>query len=227
MNTANLQEIAKFSEHASTWWDLQGPLRTLHTINPIRLEFIKQHVDLSKARVLDLGCGGGILTESLANMSPDVTGIDASLDAIKAAIAHRGNLAINYAATLVEDFKAASFDVITCLELLEHVDNVELIIANIARLLVPGGICFLSTINKTLQAYLEVVVAGEYILKLLPKQTHDFAKFIKPDTIAAYLRQYNLKITEIKGLKYNPLHHQAHLSQNINTNYILAAVKDL
>lgn len=223
--TINEHELAKFAKHANTWWDLEGPLKTLHDINATRLEFILKETPLSEKKVLDVGCGGGILTEALAKAGAHVLGIDAEKDAIEIAQNHakETGLEIQYQCTPVEELKHDTFDVITCMEMLEHVNNPELVIMHCARLLNPGGMLFLSTINRTLVAYAQAIVAAEYILGLLPRQTHDFDKFITPSELAAMLRKVDLEVVELVGMKYNPITRKSALTKDVGVNYLMRA----
>lgn len=217
-------EINKFANLASSWWDKNGPLKTLHDINPVRLAYIQKIQSLSGMRVLDIGCGGGILAEAMAESAAEVCAIDAEEKAITIASQHalQSQININYQCTPVEEYQAEKFNVITCLEMLEHVRDPEIIISNAKRLLSPGGYLFLSTINRTLKAYLQVIVAAEYVLKLLPRQTHDFAKFIKPSELCSILRKHGFEIVDISGMAYNPLNRKAELCDSVDSNYLLA-----
>ncbi|KTD36133.1 3-demethylubiquinone-9 3-methyltransferase [Legionella nautarum] len=226
-STVDPQEVAKFAQHASHWWNKEGPLKTLHDINPARLEFIKNHLKLEQKTVLDVGCGGGILCEGMAAEKAQVTGLDVEMDALEAAKAHANlsKLSINYVCSPVEDYEANAFDVLTCMEMLEHVNNPQLVINHCARLLKPGGYLFLSTINRTLKAYATAIVAAEYVLGILPRQTHDFAKFIKPSELAAMIREAGLEFKDIAGIAYNPLSRTARLKESVDVNYLLACFK--
>lgn len=222
--TVDTSEVAKFNQLASQWWDVDGPLKTLHDINDVRLSFIQQYIDLKGARILDVGCGGGILTESMAALGAKVTGLDVEQDSIAAARVHSENsgLDIKYICQPIESFKEKAFDSITCMEMLEHVVDPELVIKHCARLLKPGGYLFLSTINRTVTAYATAVVAAEYILKLLPRQTHDFDKFIKPSELASMTRAKNLETITLTGMGYNPLIRKAYLQDSVAVNYLFA-----
>lgn len=223
--TIDPQELNKFAQHASVWWDINGPLKTLHDINPVRLDFIKQHCgDLNGLNILDVGCGGGILTEGLAVEEAHVTGIDATQAAIDSAISHAGNhkLDIQYVCTPVEHYDADAFDVITCMELLEHVPHPELVIEHCSRLLKSGGLLFLSTINRTLKAYAGAILVAEYFLQLLPRQTHDFEKFIAPGELVSMARRAGLELIDLKGLSYNPLSRHAATGPDVSINYLAA-----
>lgn len=224
-STIDNQEVDKFAQHAAHWWDLEGPLKTLHDINDTRLAFIKEHASLSGARVLDVGCGGGILCEAMTRAGAQVVGIDAADEAIEVAKEHalQQQLMIDYHATPIERYDAhEQFDVITCMELLEHVQQPELVIMHCRRLLKPGGVLFLSTISRTLKAYAGAILAAEYLLGLLPKQTHEYSKFIKPSELATMARAFDFDVVDIKGLSYNPLSRTASLSTDVQVNYVLA-----
>ena len=187
--TVDSAEVAKFSQHANEWWDLNGPLKTLHEINPARLDFMQRHVSFSDKSILDIGCGGGILSEAMAKSGGRVTGLDVESEAIASAQKHAETqgLSIQYVCQPIECFRSDEvgiFDVITCMEMLEHVTEPQLVIQHAARLLKPGGVLFLSTINRTLKAYASLIVMAEYVLNLLPRQTHDYDKFIKPSEFA-------------------------------------------
>jgi len=221
------QEIAKFAQVADEWWDKNGALKTLHDINPVRLDFIKQYVDIRGKRVLDVGCGGGILSESMAMSGADVTGIDAETTVISSAAMHakQQNLDIDYQCVAIEDFEAEPFDVITCMEMLEHVPDPQLVIQHCARLLKPGGYLLLSTINRNWKAYASTIVAAEYILALLPRQTHDYNKFIKPGELAACVRQAGMDVVGLRGMGYNPLSRTASLNESVSVNYLMSCFK--
>ncbi|MDF2867197.1 MAG: ubiG 2 [Gammaproteobacteria bacterium] len=221
-------EIAKFSELAAHWWELDGPCKPLHIINPVRLNFVQQHLDLQGKKVLDIGCGGGIFSESLAMQGAQVTGIDMSEAALAVAKTHcqDKSLQLNYLCVSAEEFATQNFrqfDVITCMELLEHVPDPITLVQTCANLVKPGGDLFFSTINRTLKAYLLTILAAEYIAKLLPKGTHDYAKFIRPSELCAWLRYAELEVKTIRGINYQALTDKAQLTRNIDTNYILHA----
>lgn len=222
-STIDNQEINKFDQHAKYWWDIQGPLKTLHDINNARLEFIDKHMPLSNTSVLDVGCGGGILSEGMTKLGAKVTGIDASQEAIDVAKEHAFNnlLSITYECLPIEDYEHSGFDAITCMEMLEHVQNPQLVIEHCKRLLKPGGFLFLSTISRTLKAYTTAVFVAEYVLGLLPKQTHDYQKFIKPSELAHMGRMVDLQLIDIKGLSYNPILRIASLCDDVSVNYLL------
>lgn len=222
-STVDSLEVAKFAQHANVWWEKEGPLKTLHDINPIRLEYIQKIVTLNDQRILDVGCGGGILSEGMARCGGIVTGLDVEVDAIETARAHalHNQLAIDYVCMPIESFDAKPFSVITCLEMLEHVQEPEMVIKHAARLLAPGGYLILSTINRTLKAYATVVVAAEYVLGILPRQTHDFQKFIKPSELTSMARAAGLEFVEMSGIAYNPFTRVASLEQSVASNYVL------
>lgn len=221
-------EIEKFDKLAQSWWKTDGDLRTLHDINPPRMEFIQEYVPLAGKAVLDVGCGGGILSESLAKSGAQVSALDMSPELINVAKHHSqmNNLSINYFTTSIEEYvdqHSDRFDVITCMELLEHVPDPQSIIASCAKLLKPNGYLFLSTINRNMKAYLFTILGAEYVLKLLPKHTHDYAKFIRPSELSSVLRAENFNVEKIKGLEYNPMNHKAYLSDDISVNYLVCA----
>ncbi len=223
-STIDKQEISKFEQHANEWWDPAGPLKTLHDINPLRLKFIAEHQHLEGKKVLDVGCGGGILTEAMAELGAFCTGIDAEEQAIAMAAAHalNNNLEIDYRTMAIEGMPVESYDVVTCMEMLEHVQNPQVVIQHCVRLLKPGGFLFLSTINRSMKAYASAIIAAEYLLGLLPKQTHDYDKFIKPSELARILRPLDLDIIDLKGMSYNPLSGQASFCSDVSVNYLMA-----
>lgn len=225
--TIDETEVAKFAQHANQWWDIEGPLKTLHDINPVRLQFVENFIPLTEQNILDVGCGGGIFAEGMAVKGAMVIGLDVESHAIEAAKAHakQKKLAIKYTCEPIETFKAKLFDIVTCMEMLEHVPEPELVIKHCARLLKPGGYLFLSTINRTIQAYASVVVAAEYLFGLLPRQTHDYDKFIKPSELAAMVRAAGLETIGMSGMAYNPFTRAASLDDSIKVNYLLACRK--
>lgn len=225
--TVDNLEVAKFAQHAAWWWDKTGPLKTLHAINPVRLEFIQKQTPLAQLRVLDVGCGGGILSEAMAQSGAHVTGLDVEPDSVSAAKSHAllNALNIEYVLMPIESFKADAFDVVTCMEMLEHVKDPSMVIEHCARLLKPGGTLFLSTINRTLKAYASVVIAAEYLLNLLPRQTHDYDKFIKPSELARMCRMYDLEVIDMAGIAYHPFEQSASLNQSLSANYLLVCRK--
>lgn len=224
-------ELEKFGALAATWWDPAGPGRTLHDINACRLGFITARCTLTGARVLDVGCGGGILTEALARLTGGVTGIDAAPEVIAVAREHAqtNDLRIDYQVTTAEALAAqspGSFDCVVAMELLEHVPATATLIAALRELVRPGGDIFLSTINRTPRAYAQAVLGAEYLLRLLPIGTHDYRQFIKPSELAAALRKADLSLREICGMRYNPLTRRAHLSPRPRVNYLVHARRE-
>ena len=224
-------ELKKFGALAATWWDPAGPSRTLHDINACRLDFIATHCALTSARVLDVGCGGGILTEALARSAAAVTGIDAAPEVIAVARDHAqtNGLRIDYQITTAEALAAqspATFDCVVAMELLEHVPAPATLILALRELVRPGGDIFLSTINRTPRAYAQAVLGAEYLLRLLPIGTHDYRQFIKPSELAAALRAAGLGLRRIHGLRYNPLTRRAHLSARPQVNYLVHARRE-
>ncbi|MDP1604223.1 MAG: bifunctional 2-polyprenyl-6-hydroxyphenol methylase/3-demethylubiquinol 3-O-methyltransferase UbiG [Legionella sp.] len=225
--TIDPEEIAKFAQLADSWWNTNGPLKTLHDINPARLEFISKQLTLANKKILDVGCGGGILSEAMAGMDAEVTGIDAEIASIKAATLHAnlGGCSIDYVCTPIESYEASGFDAITCMEMLEHVKEPQVVINHCARLLKPGGFLFLSTINRTLKAYMSAVIAAEYVLRLLPKQTHDYNKFITPAELAMMARKAGLEIVSLQGMAYNPFTRTANLQDSVSVNFLMSCTK--
>ena len=214
-----------FIDHATQWWDKKGPFRTLHDINSTRLEFIKRYVNLNGKSVLDLGCGGGILSEALSKEGAMVTGVDIETSLIDVAKSHAevSGLNIDYHATDIAAFPEKKFDVIVCMEMLEHVEQPQWILQECSKRLTPQGFIFLSTINRSLKAYFELVVMGEYVLRLLPRQTHDYRLFIKPSEMREYIQQAGLELQDISGMSYQPFSGQASLIQSVDVNYLMCA----
>ncbi|TAK81982.1 MAG: bifunctional 2-polyprenyl-6-hydroxyphenol methylase/3-demethylubiquinol 3-O-methyltransferase UbiG [Betaproteobacteria bacterium] len=224
-------ELEKFSRLASRWWDPHGEFRPLHEINPLRLEWIDGHAQLAGKDVLDVGCGGGILAEAMAGRGARVTGIDLSEKGLRVAELHlhESRLAIRYEKAMTEEYAAAhpeSFDVVTCMELLEHVPSPESMVAACARLVRPGGMVFFSTINRNPKAYLYAVIGAEYVLGLLPKGTHDYRRFIKPSELSRWSRASGLRPEELMGMTYNPLTRRYRLGADCDVNYLLRCVRD-
>jgi 2-polyprenyl-6-hydroxyphenyl methylase/3-demethylubiquinone-9 3-methyltransferase len=226
------EEIDKFNSQAEYWWDLDhGAFRSLHQINPIRMSFILDNVSLLLGKtILDVGCGGGILTESLYVEGAEVTGIDLAKNSIEIAKEHAlmQNYNINYECIEISQKVAAynsKFDVITCMEMLEHVPDPQYIINNISKMLDKDGVAFFSTFNRTALSYLFGIIAAEYILKMLPKGTHNYNNFIKPSELSAMLRIANLQIVNIAGLKYNVISKTFSLSDQVDVSYMVACRK--
>lgn len=221
-------ELAKFSDLAHRWWDKDSEFRPLHQINPLRLEWIDSLVSLKGKRVLDVGCGGGILADSMARKGATVLGIDLASKALKVAQLHALEAQtrnVQYQEISAEKLaleQAASFDVVTCMEMLEHVPDPSLVVKACARLVKPGGHVFFSTINRSPKSFLFAIVGAEYILGLLPRGTHEYAKLIKPAELAGYCRSADLNLRQFKGMEYNPLTKHYWLSENTGVNYLLA-----
>ena len=230
MSNIDKQEIKKFSAIADEWWNKDGDFKPLHVINPLRANFIKEKTSLDNKKILDVGCGGGLLTEALYDFGADVTGIDAAGPGIKVAKIHadKNKKNIQYyektAEELIKENKE-HFDIVTCLEVLEHVPNPKSLIASCFNLLKPGGFIFLSTINKNPRSWITAIVGAEYIFNLLPKGTHEFDKFIKPSVLAKYIRDAGGELIETKGMFYNPITHKANLNNDLGVNYLMYAKK--
>lgn len=223
-------EIAKFNALAARWWDPQGEFKPLHDINPLRLEFIAERAPLEGRKALDVGCGGGLLSEGLAARGADVTGIDLADGALDVARLHllESGLRVDYRAISAEALAAESpesYDVVTCMELLEHVPDPASLVAACARLVRPGGRVFFSTLNRHPKAYLFAILGAEYVLRMLPKGTHDYAKFIRPSELAHAMRSAGLSLREMTGLSYNPFDRRYRLGRDIDVNYLVYAEK--
>ena len=224
------EEIAKFEELAHRWWDKDSEFKPLHDINPLRLNFIDERVHLSGKTVLDVGCGGGILSESMAAKGAQVKGIDLGKAPLSVAQLHAKESAydISYEMISAENIaqrEAESYDVVTCLEMLEHVPDPKSIIQACAELVKPGGHVFFSTINKNPKAYLFAIIGAEYILNLLPKGTHEYSKFIRPSELDKWCRQHKLPPQEITGMSYNPITQNYWLGNDVSVNYLLHCQK--
>ena len=227
-DNVNPDEVEKFERLAHDWWDATGPMKTLHHINPVRLAYISNRVALEGRPVLDIGCGGGILTEALARMGASVTGLDAGGEVIRVAARHaeENGLKIAYTAADMEEFAAGNagcFDVVTCMELLEHVPDPEELLRACARALAPGGHLFLATINRTLRSYLGAVIGAERLLRLLPKGTHDYAGFIRPSELERWLRKAGFETLDLRGMLYVPVLRYCALIDDPGVNYLLHA----
>ena len=223
-------EIAKFSALAHRWWDPNSEFAPLHRINPLRLGWINERAPLPGKRAIDIGCGGGILAESMASAGASVKGIDLSEKALKVAQIHllETRLSVDYepiAAEAIAKREPASFDIVTCMELLEHVPEPASTVTACAALARPGGSLFFSTLNRNLKAYLFAILGAEYVLKLLPKGTHDYSKFIRPSELSAMCRSAGLDVREIIGMTYNPLTRVYSLGRDTDVNYLLRAEK--
>lgn len=223
-------EIDKFNDLAHEWWNTDGAFKTLHQINPLRCEFIQKHIALENKILLDVGCGGGILSEALAKLGAQVSAIDLAPQSIEIAKLHlyESNLSVNYECVEV-GAKAAqspeSFDVVTCMEMLEHVPDPAYIIQECAKLLKPNGMAFFSTLNRNFKSYALGVVAAEYILNLVPQGTHDYQKFIKPAELRNMLKQAGFELVALSGMTYNPISQTAALSSDTSINYMVACQK--
>ena len=240
MTTINKEEIQKFSDLADEWWDVKGKFKPLHMFNPIRLEYIiekiKQHFQtndknnfLNNLNILDIGCGGGLISEPLARLGGVVTGIDASEKNIKVAQLHseKNNLNIRYINKSPDEFKEfEKFDIILNLEVVEHVEDVNLYLKSCYKLLKKDGIMFTATLNRTFTSYLKAIIGAEYILRWLPIGTHDWNKFIKPEELEKYLTEKKFKTLDIKGLEFNPINSKWKRSDNLSVNYIICSKKD-
>ncbi len=240
MTTINKEEIQKFSDLADEWWDVKGKFKPLHMFNPIRLEYIiekiKHHFQtndknnfLNNLSILDIGCGGGLISEPLARLGGVVTGIDASEKNIKVAQLHseKNNLNIRYINKSPDEFKEfEKFDIILNLEVVEHVEDVNLYLKSCYKLLKKDGIMFTATLNRTFTSYLKAIIGAEYILRWLPIGTHDWNKFIKPEELEKYLMEKKFKTLDIKGLEFNPINSKWKRSDNLSVNYIICSKKD-
>jgi 2-polyprenyl-6-hydroxyphenyl methylase / 3-demethylubiquinone-9 3-methyltransferase len=224
-DNVNPAEIEKFGSMASHWWDPDGDFKTLHQINPLRLKLIDETVGLRDKKVLDVGCGGGILAESMAEKGAQVTAIDLAEALIDVAELHSldSGIQLDYQLISVEQLaeqQPGQFDTVTCMEMLEHVPDPSAIIQACSALVKPGGYVFLSTLNRNPKSYLLSIVGAEYILGMLPKGTHDYASFIKPSELAAWCRQVDLELCDSVGIEYNPLNQRFSVSKDISVNYI-------
>ncbi len=228
---ADPAELAKFGELAHRWWDPQGEFRPLHEMNPLRLAWIDGLAKLAGKEVLDVGCGGGILSEAMARLGARVTGIDLSEKPLKVAQLHllESGLSVDYVLSSPEDFSIRNedkFDAVTCMELLEHVPDPASTVAACARLVKRGGSVFFSTINRNPKSYLFAVIGAEYLLRMLPRGTHDYARFIKPSELSRWCRDAGLQPVELKGMTYNPITNQYRFGDDCDVNYSLCCAKD-
>ncbi len=225
-------EVRKFEQLASRWWDPNSEFKPLHDLNPLRLQYIDERASLDGKSVLDVGCGGGILSESMAAIGARVTGIDAGKAPLEVAKLHllESGHEVEYQHIMVEELAAQqpeSFDVVTCMEMLEHVPDPGSVISSCARLLKPGGIAFFSTINRNPKAWMLAVIGAEYLLQMLPRGTHEYAKFIKPSELDQWIRAAGLAMTHMTGMTYNPLTRIYKLNErDVDVNYLVTACKD-
>ena len=240
MTTVNKEEIQKFSKMADEWWDVQGKFKPLHMFNPIRIEYILDmiisHFNLSenkeplkKLKILDIGCGGGLISEPMCRLGGEVTGIDATSKNIKVAILHakKNNLNINYLNKSPEELiKKEKYDIILNLEVVEHVNNLDLYLESCSKMLKKNGIMFTATINRTFTSYIKAIIGAEYVLKWLPIGTHDWNKFLKPEELENKLNNLNFSTIDISGLFFNPFTKKWKRSQNLDVNYIITAKKN-
>lgn len=230
MNTVNADpaELAKFSDLAHRWWDPDSEFRPLHQINPLRLGWIDGLAPLAGKKVLDIGCGGGILSDSMARKGADVTGIDLSTKALKVAQLHAleaGTTGVTYrevSAEALAQEQPGSFDVVTCMEMLEHVPDPASVVRACTELVKPGGWVFFSTINRNPKSFLFAIVGAEYLLRMLPKGTHEYAKMIRPSELASYCRAAGLSLEQTRGMEFNPLTQRYWLSGDTSVNYLIA-----
>ncbi|WP_341325318.1 bifunctional 2-polyprenyl-6-hydroxyphenol methylase/3-demethylubiquinol 3-O-methyltransferase UbiG [Methylotuvimicrobium sp. KM2] len=226
-DNVHLHEINKFGSLAERWWDVSGEFKTLHDINPLRIRFIQEHAEINGKRIVDVGCGGGILSEGLAKNGADVLGIDLSEELIDIADLHGLESGVNahyrkISAEALADEQPEGFDHVTCMEMLEHVPDPASIVKACAKLVKPGGTVFFSTLNRKPKAYLLAIVAAEYVLRMLPKGTHDFKTFIKPSELSRWARETGLELQSMAGIEYNPLTKRFSLGKDIDVNYLAA-----
>lgn len=231
MLNADPAELEKFGDLAHRWWDPHSEFKPLHDINPLRLDWIDRHVGLAGKRVLDVGCGGGLLSEGMAARGADVTGIDLSEKPLGVARLHllESGQQVDYrkiSAEALADEMPGAFDAVTCLEMLEHVPNPSSIVTACARLVKPGGQVFFSTLNRNPKSYLFAVIGAEYVLKMLPRGTHDYAKFIKPSELSRWAKLATLEPAELIGMSYNPLSQRYTLGSDTSVNYLMRAVRN-
>jgi 2-polyprenyl-6-hydroxyphenyl methylase/3-demethylubiquinone-9 3-methyltransferase len=224
-------EVAKFDALASRWWDPDGEFRSLHEINPLRLDWIRQHAQLSDSRIVDVGCGGGILAESMASAGATVTGIDMAEGPLAVARLHQheSGAKVDYRQATAEELAseaAESFDIVTCLEMLEHVPDPSLVIKSCAEMVKPGGHAFFSTINRNPKSFAFAIVGAEYVLKLLPAGTHEYEKFIRPSELESWARPAGLTLKDSIGMHYNPFTKEYSLGGNLDVNYLMYFQRD-
>lgn len=228
MNNINTNELNKFNQLSQKWWDPKGPLKTLHQINPLRLQFIQENTSLKEKTLLDVGCGGGIFTEALSDHCDTIIGLDMAEDLLAVAKEHAQNSRLThppeYELATAEEYALkhpAQFDIITCMEMLEHVPDPLSIMRSLSTLLKPGGELFCSTLNRNLTSYLQAIIGAEYILKLLPKGTHDYEAFLRPSELVAMAHEVGLTVEAMKGIGYHPLRQNFYLTDNIQVNYLI------
>ncbi|MAH89836.1 MAG: bifunctional 3-demethylubiquinol 3-O-methyltransferase/2-polyprenyl-6-hydroxyphenol methylase [Candidatus Pelagibacter sp.] len=240
MTTVNQEEIQKFSKLAEEWWDVSGKFKPLHMFNPVRIEYILEktsghfnrtdkRLPLKGLKFLDIGCGGGLMSEPMCRLGADVTGIDASMKNIKIAETHskENNLNINYLNTSPEKIKESEkFDVILNLEIVEHVENVDLYFKSCAKLLKKNGLMFTATLNRTFVSFIKAIIGAEYVLRWLPIGTHDWNKFLKPKEIEEMIKNLNFSVKEVKGLEFSPFTQKWKRSNNLSVNYIITSYKN-
>lgn len=231
-NNIDKDELNKFNQLSQEWWDPQGPLKTLHQINPLRLEFIQKNSDLANKSILDMGCGAGILTEALSPYCASITGLDMAQDLITVARSHAQNSQLlnppTYQLETAENYAIqhpATFDIITCMEMLEHVPQPDVTIQALSTLLKPGGGLFCSTLNRSFMSYCQAIIGAEYILQWLPKGTHNYQSFLRPSELIEMARKVGLKQQAITGISYHILNQTFYLSDNINVNYLIYFTK--
>lgn len=229
-DNVHAHEIHKFGSQASRWWDPSGEFKTLHAVNPLRLQFIRSHAGVEGSRIADIGCGGGILSEGMARMGGEVLGIDLSEELLDIADLHAldAGVTVSYrkisAESLAEE-QAGAFDIVTCMEMLEHVPNPVSVVKACAKLVKPGGKVFFSTLNRHPKAYLLAIVAAEHLLRMIPKGTHDYHTFIKPSELGRWAREAGLDLLGMEGVSYHPLTGQFSLSRDVDVNYLAAFAK--
>lgn len=219
------EELAKFKQHAQSWWDPKGTIKSLHDINPLRLSYIEKNYPLKGAKILDVGCGGGLLSEAMAKKGAIVVGLDANQSMINVAKLHalESELCIDYQTNTAEQFAQGNeerFELITCLELLEHVPDPASLIASLAVMLRPEGKLVISTVNRNPKSYLQAIIAAEHILRLVPKGTHEYKKFIKPSELNRWCLQADLEINNMSGMTYNPFTKEYRLTDDVSVNYL-------